>query len=378
MRHHAHLVILTKVLFSITLCLVGLLGINFPAAKASGSGRISLRVLTDNSDAIVVGEILDGSLSSERLALTVDVDRVLKGSIQAGTVITIDSLTTPQRPANTRSPEKDLGLFFLKSSAAGKWALIPPVSGFLLDVRGAYVPLPRNISPQKLPSSGQTTPLDNVVAELVSTLQGPISPGQVSFDLAAEYRSNRTPNMKALFSSLRANQNNKLRALGLQTALIDGDESALGALEHEVKTLSPNLAAALMEDLKYSFTNPSPPVIAKLGQLSLPANDNRDLRLAAIVALTRAHTRDTLPYLAPLLHDKDSLFRALGVGGLAQFANGVSVGGHEPASGHWKYRNDETVRNSAMDEQVLQKNPAILAFWKSWWSEHRAELVAPH
>lgn len=64
----------------------------------------------------------------------------------------------------------------------------------------------------------------------------------------------------------------------------------------------------------------------------------------------------------------------LGVGGLAMFANNVAPGEHHPKPGDWKYRTDETIRNSAMDEQVLRDNPGIVSFWKGWWVAHRAEL----
>ena len=180
--------------------------------------------------------------------------------------------------------------------------------------------------------------------------------------------------MKALFAQLRSHPSTRLRVAGLQAGLADGDERVLSAAQPELANLPPFLAAALVEEIQYRFTSTKPQAVAQLGQLTMNRATAPRLRLASAVALARVHTNDAVPYLAGLLDDPDPQLRAMAVGGLAKFANNVATDGHHPQPGDWKYRTDETMRNSAMDERLIRENPAILSFWKAWWAEHRAEL----
>jgi hypothetical protein len=78
-------------------------------------------------------------------------------------------------------------------------------------------------------------------------------------------------------------------------------------------------------------------VIQVLGGVSVGRISGRerdmDLRVAAAGALARMHTQPNLPYLAKLLTEKSTMLQAMGVGGLASFANNVPIGSHEPAAG---------------------------------------------
>jgi HEAT repeat protein len=98
------------------------------------------------------------------------------------------------------------------------------------------------------------------------------------------------------------------------------------------------------------------------------------IRSAAAIALARMHTQTALPFLIALLDDADPQMRATGVGGIARFANNVDPTDNQPAAGEWKYRTDDTIRNSVADRQSIEGNPGIIAFWKGWWTQHKSDL----
>lgn len=317
-----------------------ILALTRSTAFCPGSAPVPLSTLTEKADAIVVAQVVDGLVSTDRFAVKLDVIRVLKGTIQPRTVVRIDTLAASVGPQRTGPVEKDIGMFFLRASAGGAWTLLPPISGYLQEFRSTFILLPRNITPVNLPPGVSASALDKVIAEATAAVQGPFTTTSAPIDLAAEYRRNPSPAMKALFAQLRSHPNARLRVAGLQAGLADGHERS----------------------------------VAQLGQLTINPATPRRLRVASAVALARVHTHDTLPYLASLLNDPDPELRAMAVGGLAKFANNVAIGGHHPQPGEWKYRTDETMRNSAMDERLIRENSALVSFWSAWWAQHRAEL----
>jgi hypothetical protein len=351
-----------------------LLAITRSSAICSGSAPVPLSTLTERADAIVVAQVIDGSVSTDRIAVNLNVIRVLKGTIQPETVVTIDTLAARVGPQYTGPVQKDIGMFFLRASNHGTWALLPPISGYLQEFRSTFIALPGNISALSLPAGIKASALDKVIAEATAVLQGPFTPTTASINLAGEYRRNPSPAMKALFAQMRSHPNTRLRVAGLQAGLADGDERVLSEAQRELANLPPFLAAALVEEIQYRFTSTKPHAVAQLCQLATNPATAPPMRLASTIALARVHTSGALPYLAGLLHDPDPQLRATAIGGLAKFANNVATDGHHPQPGDWKYRTGETMRNSAMDERVIRENPAIVSFWKAWWAEHRAEL----
>ncbi len=341
----------------------------------SGSAPVPLSTLTAKADAIIVAQVVDGSVSSGRIAVNLNVLRVLKGTIQPRAGITVDTLAAPVGPQKSGPLEKDTGIFFLNASPNGAWTLIPPISGYLLEFRSTFILLPPASIALSLPLGVTASALDKVIAEATAAVQSPLTLTSIAIDLAAEYRRNPSPAMKLLFAQLRSHPNNRLRVAGLRAGLSDGDEKILRDVQAELAKLPPFLSASIMEEIQNHFTSTKPEAVAQLGRLTNSSATVPRLRLASAIALARVHTNDSVPYLASLLDDSDPQLRATAVGGLAKFANNVAVDGHHPQPGDWKYRTDETIRNSAMDERVIRQNPAILSFWKGWWSEHRTEVA---
>ena len=107
--------------------------------------------------------------------------------------------------------------------------------------------------------------------------------------------------------------------------------------------------------------------IQTLGEIATDPSVGVDLRMAVAGALSRMHTRQTLPYLAGLMMDRDITLRSLAVGGLASFANNVPIGSHEPAAGPWPYRTDDTIAHSGFDGSDV-------SFWQTWWRQNQSKI----
>jgi hypothetical protein len=203
-----------------------------------------------------------------------------------------------------------------------------------------------------------------------------------TIDLAQHFPiQNRSPLMRSVFRQYAARagaDTSDLAITGLRGALEESDIGALATVERHRASLSRSMGAwySLQRVISEKFRNTSPAAVTTLARLTAPAPD-RDLRVAAATALAAIHTKEALPHLAALLDDPDRELQALGVGGLAMFANNIPIGLHHPAPGEWKYRTEETMRNSVMSADVIARDPGrYLGFWKTWWAAHRAELTA--
>jgi len=167
-----------------------MLAITRSSAICSGSAPVPLSTLTEKADAIVVAQVIDGSVSTDRIAVNLNVIRVLKGTIQPQTVVTIDTLVARAGPQRAGPVGKDLGMFFLRASTHGAWVLLPPISGHLQEFRSTFIFLPENIVALSPPSGVNASALDKVMAEATAVAQGPFTPTTASIDLAGEYRRN--------------------------------------------------------------------------------------------------------------------------------------------------------------------------------------------
>jgi hypothetical protein len=339
---------------------------------ASGGALVPLKLLVSKADAIVVGNVLSASLASQIATMTLEIQDVLKGTVQPGTVLSADYRMGGDAARNW-TIGKERGLFFLQYSN-GRWSIMPVVSGSTIDARLGLFLLPPNSTPKGLGSGVQPSVHEQILAWLAGGLETGEVPIGGFVDWMAEYRSNASPAMRALFARFKTSASPILRRASLRASIVDADHQLLAELEQGTGARSAADVRVAAEEIQYYLTSTAPPVIASLGRMALSQRTPVELRKAALVALARAHSRDSLPYLAAFLDDTDAEMRSLAVGGLAMFANNVPAGAHEPAAGPWQYRTDETIRYAAMDSRIIQSNPAAVMFWKSWWEQHREKL----
>jgi hypothetical protein len=345
-----------------------------PAAFGAGSAPVPVNVLVRNADAIVIAKILDGIMAQDVATLHLEVEKSLKGDVRPGSILSADCRLRGEAATYATPIEKDRGLFFLRS-ANGSWSIVSATNGNLSSLRRVFLVLPANSTRKPFADDARASIHERIVGELAGAREaGGNLPEGGAVDFMWEFRSNPSPAMKALFSQFKTSTNPVLRAAGLRASLHDEDGQALSALGDGLGRLNAAEMGPITEEIQYYLVTTDSRAVARLGRLAVSEASPAQLRKASLRALARSHTAETLHYLAEFLDDPDAELRSLASGGMAMFANNVPAGGSQPASGPWKYCTYETLRNSAMDAKAIQDNPGIVAFWKSWWAEHRAEL----
>jgi len=294
---------------------------------------------------------------------SVDVERVIKGTVQPGQLISV-VWVSPFGVPDGAYP-KDHGILFMHNTPSGAWEILPVANGHVtwLD---AFIRTPITPAPAGTLSD---TDLDKVLRELVAAIKANSVP--VPVDLAAIHRTNRSPILDKAFREFAVSTDAKLMTLGHRGLISVSDTSVVQSLHQNFQTLhAAPFWLPLVDEIKYQYTNASPVAVRGLGSLVTDQTSPAELRLAAATALARVHSRESLPYLAELLDDSHQELKALAVGGLASFANNVPVGGHDPAAGEWKYHNDATIAHSSFSSA-----PPNVAFWKTWWLQNNADLA---
>jgi hypothetical protein len=183
-------------------------------AIGGGSSPIPLRVLTDQSNAVVVAEISGGTIRSDRVEVKLTIVRALTGTLRPGQVLTAESVLGTGAAASTRTPVKKFGLCFLFRSDRQVWTFLPPISGYLLDFGSTFIPLPRKAKSVRLPPGIPATTMDKVIAVVTSRLEQ--DDPRPSTNIVEDYRKNPSPALKEMFKRLRSDPNPRLRSIALR------------------------------------------------------------------------------------------------------------------------------------------------------------------
>jgi len=328
-------------------------------------GTESLDKLLAASDTIVVGSIVQGTVSGTAVTGSIQVERVLKGNWRTGQVIGVAG--TISQPSPTRTVADERGIFFLAGNGSGPVRLVSVTSGFLLDERFLFLPLPDASSPADPPAS--SSPRERVLLEILAGMEaGTLKRPGGFIEPEFEYRAAPTPAARTVFRRWLTSGSQRLVASSLQALLAEGDTTALARVSTDPALRRVAAEAHAFDGLKGYFKNTDPAAVRALGELAGDNSNSMELRIAAASALARIHTRQALPFLAQLLDSPDVNLRVLGVGGLSMFANHVPIGSHEPAAGDWPWRTEETIAHSGMEGSNV-------GFWKSWWAANQAALL---
>jgi hypothetical protein len=336
-------------------------------SPTSGGAPKSLGGLVAASDGIVVGTIAQGTATGTSIALSIQVERAIKGKWATGAVIA--AAGTISEPSPTRAITEQRGIFFLANAGTGPMRLVPAMSGHLLDEMFVFLPLPDASVPAAQPGANSTT-RERLLLEILGAMEaGPTKRFGGFVDVLGEYHAAPTPAIQMVFQQWLASGPPGLAAIALQGLLGEGDVNALSRVVTDPVLRASATQAHAFNGLKWYFNNTDPAAVSSLGKLASDNSNGEDLRVAAASALARIHIKQALPILAQLLGSPDPSLRACAVGGLSMFANNVPIGSHEPAVGDWRWRTDETIAHSAMVGSDAQ-----VQFWKNWWITNRAAL----
>ena len=343
--------------------------------SAAGSAPIPIGILTDKSDAVIVGKIVNISVKDYVFTLNIEVEQSFKGELKKGRLFPADLASYPGMGWMAKEEVNDRGVFFLKRSG-GKWSIFPVLSGALVQLRRAYFRLPASSEAATISRSDPSVH-ERVLAELIGVLKQHSGQGlDWLIDFMWEYRTSSSPEIKSIFLQAASSPNLRIQALALRAGISEGSETAFAQMEQLVARKVYSAFSGLEEEIQNYFKTPDSSAVASIGRMATSTEAPSSLRKACLTALARIHTRPALTYLAHFLDSSDVELQSLAVGGLAMFANNVPIGGHGPAAGSWPFRTEDTLKHSAMDPRVLMAKPNIVGFWKHWWEEHRSELVS--
>ena len=271
-----------------------------------GGAPESVDGLVTASDASVVGTVAQGTVSGTTVAVSIQVERVIKGSWATGAVLAATG--TLSEPSQTRAVGHAHGIFFLAKDGSGPMRLVPPMGGFLLDEMFVFLPLPDASVPAAQPAVN-SSPRERVLLEVLGGMEAGPPKGPGGFvEVLAEYHAAPTPAIRAVLQSWLASGPPALTASAVQALLAEGDANTLSRVATDPALQASALEAHAFNGLKWYFRNPDPQAVSLLGQLASDNSNSMELRIAAATALARVHTKQALPYLARLLDSPDATF----------------------------------------------------------------------
>ena len=353
------------------------LGLSLALGCAYGiEARRPLVDLQQAADLIVVGSASDGLQVGPGVSFTLQVERVVKGDAIMGSVIPVQWVVQASRLAPPVVAGH--GLWFLQQASSG-WTLLPVMHGTMFFDH-TFIPEPAGeiLTPYRYGSGAALS--DRIASEVSAAIESGNGGGPLMAYLQFNLDHLGSPVAMTLYRRMAASPSSEQKILGLSGLIRGGDPTALEGAAQLVGS-SPRSSiemGVLLTSIGDELRTVDPRSVAILGKCTLPSNTNLAFRKAAAHALRSIHTMDALPFLAALLDDPDPELRAEGAGGLASFANGLSVQttADAPSMRHMqlpksaRFKTDETVAHLAMGEAALKH----VAFWKDWWAQNKAAL----
>ena len=194
-----------------------------------GAAPVPIDSLVAASDGIVVGTITQGTVSGTTVALSVQVERALKGSWEPGSIVAATTLISESWPTREIKPAR--GIFFLANAGTGPMRLLPVDTGYLLHEGQTFMHLPNTSTPAAV-TVAASSPNERVVLEYLGVIEAtpPDQLGGVNQMLSNFNLAPTTPALLSVFQRWSAGSSSQLAAAGLQVLLANGDTTALSRL----------------------------------------------------------------------------------------------------------------------------------------------------
>jgi hypothetical protein len=369
----------------------------------------------DESDAIVVAKVRSGTTTSagERISsnFVLRVERVLKGAVVPGTDIhaSLEGRGDFIYPQTSVRPVPDFyGIWFLKSGT-GAYSVVSraPNHG---ELHIALTSLPDGAA---APMAGKT-PAESVLNELVSSLRWlaaahrhELKPtrhvetagdrrvpsftfgrfGSEFVALAESLRTLPAETVHIAYRQLAEEQSPHLRSLAIAglTGLNDPEGPKRAAAEFESLSKSVDVNPIVQSVMGYHNASDAGAVRA-VAQLAAADASNAGLPENASYSLRVLHTKDAMPALVALLDSDEAAVRANALAGICLFIRNAAtvtpdavrtmawMTSHEPTP----FRSPDTDRYcwmGGMPDEAARLTGHV-QFWKAWWREHAAEVMA--
>jgi hypothetical protein len=340
-------------------------------ATAGPIGIVNLHSLAAQSDAIVVGTIVQGLQRGHDISFALLVNRVLKGSVNVSETLTVQ-WTTASPYNGSRDLKGGSGLYFLQKPATGAWQLLPAMAGdAVLEL--AVLPATVMSVASDLMYAAETPIDEKMLLELAAAIENKQG-GYFAVNYLTGLELKASPAASRVYHRFSVSSSADLSAYGIAGLLRQGDAGVLAALSSASPTLQAGSSGDLVANSLCQYSNANPLAVAALGALSVATQAIPRVQFCTAAALRMIHTVETLPWLGKLLDSKSADVRYEAVAGLASFANSGAIPRESPMviDGVVTPRPPNPFKNS----QTLENFPAIdtfhlneakyITFWKSW------------
>jgi len=375
------------------------------ALLAQPEGLLTVGSLAKQAKIVVVGRLTP--LSSAMFSLAVE--RTLEGNISPGTTTRVQRSffsEQPSCPSELRTTESAYGLWFLVTLPNGDIGLSPEPKSQSCNPLAAEFEIPTGSPPAEWSYSISTPLPDKLAYELAWSVAAHSGDGPFGFVKNSQLLSGASPDVfldihRKFFDSHAQN----VQLYGLLGLVKVADPAALAILGSRLtQVTSTPLRTSFVSNGKRlpiiygpngdehptfessvagtisDITDSSASTVTALGKILDSKDASLVIRRSAANALQNIHTSQTLPFLAPLLEDSDPELRALAIGGLSCFANGVpivvdalSIDLNRPS----RFKNTDTILHFAMGVNTIGKKEAFyLDFWRSWWAKNQAAVYS--
>jgi hypothetical protein len=344
--------------------------------------------LEQNADLIVVATASGTFQAGSAGEISLQVARVVKGDpALAGGVVSVSIANgTPNalQPGATITATGS-GLWFLQNSSSA-WLLLPAVQGSA-QLNMAFFPESAGPILSVYAYSPAAALSDKIASEICSAVEGANGSLLLQFyglqsGLLDQLNS---PVIVLHYQRMSTSGSAQQQILGLSGLIREGNGTALAAAAQAASAFEPYPAenGILLRSIRDYFRAADASSIATVGQIAVSSANPRAFREADAHALAAIHSIETLPYLATLLDDPDSILQVEGIGGLGAFANGLpaQTSAGVPSLAYLQlppnapYRTADTLANFALGSSATQQNQAsYLSFWKQWWTDERTAL----
>lgn len=336
--------------------------------------------LADSADLIVVASATSAVQAVGVLHVTLKIERVLKGSVNAGSLV---GTRFPVEEGLKLGAPKGCGLWFLSGVGGASTAIrVDPGQG-----QGwHYLPLGSCVAPATYSYEPTRSPVDKVICEIAENAE--YFRGRLGWDF--QIYSLLAGDASALAGEVARrfalSPTREWRAVGLALQVASGDEAALARIEPELAQPFPirsNARGLLISSIS-AYKNQTPSGITALGRLATSPTVEFLARRAAAWSLMDLHTKEALPFYRVLLDDPKQEMRECAVNGFSRFRMGIPVGLRSP---EWERTADRLMNpgygtlkgadreNIHLGEfQSPAQEAAIIAFYKTWWSQNRGRL----
>ncbi len=369
-----------SLLLQVALCLL----LRVSPTFAGPTSAVPIKKLSALADAIVVAEIVEGSVSGPIVAVSLQVERVLKGTVEKGRIVqaTYESLSAPATPL--REFPRHRGLWFLNQSADGRWSLLPTVDGTVLR-DGLYL----SVAAGPLGPTFSYGPSDNALDKsILEMCAGVADPGEgepqlISVRFEGALFGADSPAVARCYNALADSSSTYVQALGLSGLIGRGDIAALRRARNELNKFADPTSLSAIASGVFLFRNPDPEGIRILGELATSETQDPEVVYSAAYSLRVLCTKEALPYMVRLLDSPSQQVRYQALAGLASFANVGHVplterlrSKGQPMSGRrGPFTTEETLGHFPVFGRFQKDEAYYIDFWKSWWTRMESKIL---